>query len=384
MRKRIAVAILVVLFLPFLNVGVAAAQLDIEARSAILMDAASGKILFEKNAHEKWYPASMTKIMTLTLALEAVEEGKVSLQDMVIASEHASSYGGSQVWLEPGEEFTLEKMLIGIAVGSANDCSVAVAEYIAGSEEAFVEMMNQRARELGAQNTHFANSHGLHDENHYTTAYDMAQIARHALTLPKLRELAAMKSYQFRGDPKPLVLWNYNKLLWWYPGADGIKTGYTSKARYNLTATAERDGLRLIAVVMGVDKRNGHFAEAMKLFNYGFARYGFKKFYEAGELVTSLPVSKGSQDTLDLLAKDKIGVIMPKGKDEGLNLKLEVPSMVNAPVAEGQQVGEAVIMQENKELARFPLVAAQAVERATFWRQTGKVFSQVLTIGDKR
>ena len=216
-------------------------DLKLDCEGAILIEAQTGKILYESNPHKKWYPASMTKIMTLILAFEAVQDGKVSLDDQVTASEYACSFGGTQVWLEPGEKFSLKEMLIAIAVGSANDCSVAVAEHIAGSETAFARMMTERAKELGAQNTNFVNSHGLHDDNHYTTPYDLAQMARHAVTLPQLLEMTSMKEYLFREEPE-LLLYNTNKLLWWFEGTKGLKTGTTDAAKRNLTAAVEKTG----------------------------------------------------------------------------------------------------------------------------------------------
>ena len=193
-----------------------AADFSLEAKGAILMDAATGQVLFEQNADEKWYPASMTKIMTLGLALEAIQQEEAQLADRVLTSENAAGYGGSQVYLAPGETFTLEEMLIAISVGSANDASVAVAEHLAGSEENFVRLMNEKAQQLGAVNTHFTNSHGLHDDEHYTTPRDMALISQWALKLPKMKELTTIKEYTFRGEPRPLIHIT-NKLLWWYP-----------------------------------------------------------------------------------------------------------------------------------------------------------------------
>ena len=280
MRKSLAIVFTMVLV--FCNIGFANVQpvlgveIVTEATSAILMDAASGQILYEKEAHKELPPASVTKIMTLLVAADAVASGKVKLTDIVTASENASKLGGSQIYLKPGETFTLEQMLIAIAVGSANDACVAVAEHINGTHEAFVEEMNNKALALGLKNTHFVNAYGLPAEGHYTSAYDLAVISKEALNYPLVRKLSSMKEYDLR-DGK-FKLWNSNKLLWWYPGADGFKTGWTNEAKYCLASTVERNGLRLICVVMGVPQVGGHFAESMKIYNYGFAKYEFKLF----------------------------------------------------------------------------------------------------------
>jgi D-alanyl-D-alanine carboxypeptidase (penicillin-binding protein 5/6) len=268
--------LLVTIILVFMATTVKA-EVDIKAESAILIEAKSGDIIHELNVDKKWYPASMTKLMTLAVVLDLLEKGQVDLNERVVTSENAASYGGAQLYLEPGEEFTLDDMLKAIIIGSANDASVAVAEHIAGSEQAFAELMNEKAKEIGALNTHFVNSHGLHDENHYTTAKDMALIGQYSLRFPKTLEYTSMQHCEFRKEPAT-ERYSLNKLLWWYPGTDGFKTGTTSAAKRNFVGTVERDGLRLISVVMGVDEPNGHFRETMKLFNHGFANYIFKQF----------------------------------------------------------------------------------------------------------
>ncbi len=264
---------LVLSLLPTLSVY--ANELNIEGEACILVDGNSGQVLYHHNADKKWFPASITKIMTMVLALEAVEEGRAALEDPVSTSEYASSMGGSQVYLYPGETRTLHEMLIAIAVGSGNDASVAVAEYLGGSNEGFIKMMNEKAQELGMKNTNFVNSHGLHDDNHYTTAEDMAKLSVYALKDPKMLEYTSIYEYDFRPEPKLLKLWNTNRLLKWYEGCDGLKTGSTEMAKRNLVSTAERNNLRLVGVVLGVGKKNGHFTESMKLLNYGFNQFEF-------------------------------------------------------------------------------------------------------------
>ncbi|HHY60403.1 MAG TPA: D-alanyl-D-alanine carboxypeptidase [Clostridia bacterium] len=358
----------------------AAPSLTLEAEGAILVDPLTGQVLFEQDADKKWYPASMTKIMTLGLALEAVEKGLVSLDDEVVTSANAAGYGGTQVYLEPGEKFTLREMLIAIAVGSANDASVAVAEFLAGTEEAFVEKMNQKARELGAVHTNFVNSHGLHHDDHYTTPRDMALISRWAMSFPMMKELTSIKEYTFRPEPKLLILYNTNKLLWWYPGTTGLKTGTTAAAKRNLTATAERNNVELLSVVMGVDRKNGHFGETMKLLNWGFASFKFEQFYAPGEVVQEIKVSKGSRETVPLVAARKVGALVDKQGEHQLETRIEVPDTVPAPVTKGEEIGVIRVFQDGTELLAVPLVAGEDVPRITFWQLFRKSWQRALTI----
>ena len=262
----IVLLIFVILFGCLPTQSVQAAELNLAAESAILVDAQSGQILYEKEIHKKMYPASMTKLMTLVLAMEALEAGKVKMDDIVTASENAASYRGSRIFLSAGEQFTFYEYLLGVALASGNDASVAVAEHIAGSHETFVEMMNQKAAQLGMKNTNFVNCNGLHDDNHYTTAYDFALLALEALRFPKLLEISTLKHYRIREDTKPFQFDNKNKLLWWYEGADGFKTGWTEDAKYCFTGTVERNGLRFVSVVMGVKEQKGHFRDTCLLY----------------------------------------------------------------------------------------------------------------------
>jgi D-alanyl-D-alanine carboxypeptidase (penicillin-binding protein 5/6) len=378
-KKAVAFLLVIVIILSICPVVMAENDLKLDCEGAILIEAQTGKILYESNPHKKWYPASMTKIMTLILAFEAVQDGKVSLDDQVTASEYACSFGGTQVWLEPGEKFSLKEMLIAIAVGSANDCSVAVAEHIAGSETAFAKMMTERAKELGAQNTNFVNSHGLHDDNHYTTPYDLAQMARHAVTLPQLLEMTSMKEYLFREEPE-LLLYNTNKLLWWFEGTKGLKTGTTDAAKRNLTAAVERDGLMLISVVMGAEGNRGHFTQSMSLQQYGFARYGYKEFYERGQEIGEVKIGKGVKESVKIIPKDRVGTIIPKGEDEGLEVQIELPEYVEAPVEKEQEIGNAVIFRDGKKLQSIPLVAVEQVGKGSLLVMLKKVFVSVVSL----
>ena len=369
MRKALAWIFVLGLFFGNLIVPNQAygAVLETDAVSAILMDAKSGEILFEKDIHRKLPPASVTKLMTLLVAAEAVESGRVSLTDKVTASEGASALGGSQIYLEPGETFSLEEMLISIAVGSANDSCYAVAEHISGTHEAFVEEMNKKAKAIGANNTNFVNAYGLPAEGHYTSAYDLALMGREALKYPLVRKLTSMKEYDLR-DGK-FKLWNTNKLLWWYEGADGFKTGWTNEARYCLASTVERDGLRLIAVVMGVPQVRGHFTESMKLYNYGFANYSYKEFAPAGQKQGVIKVRKGMEEEVVAVTEKSLGVTVQKGKDKNIWAETNLDPDIEAPVKAGQKVGEILLYRDNEQLTSVNLVAEKEVAKAGIGKQ---------------
>lgn len=379
MRKYLAIVLTTVLVLG--NLGFSsvkpaqAVEIETEAASAILMDASSGQILYEKESHKELPPASVTKIMTLLVAAEAVESGKVKLTDKVTASENASKLGGSQIYLEPGESFTLEQMLIAIAVGSANDGCVAVAEHITGTHEAFVAEMNRKAQDLGLKNTHFANAYGLPAEGHYTSAYDLALISKEALKYPLIKKLTNIKEYDLR-DGK-FKLWNTNKLLWWYPGADGFKTGWTNEAKYCLASTVERDGLRLICVVMGVPQVRGHFAESMKIFNYGFAKYAYKQFAPVDQKQGVVAVRKGVEDQVSAITEKPLGVTVEKGNDKKFWVETKLNPEISAPIEKGQKLGEVLLYSQDELQASVNLIAEQSVSRAGLSQQLTRTLKNV-------
>lgn len=350
-------------------------QLETTAESAILIDYVSGNVLFSKQPEKELPMASVTKLMTLLLSVEAVEQGNISLSDTVVTSEHAASMGGSQIFLEPGEEMSVEEMLIAIAVGSANDGSVAMAEHIAGSEEAFVDLMNQRAKELGLKHTHFANPTGLPVENHYTCARDMAIILRENLKYPLFRKISSIYEYDLRGGE--FKLWNTNKLLKWYPGADAGKTGWTSEAKYCLASSAQRDGMRLISVVLGTPEPRSHFRESIKLFNYGFARYQMVKLQDAGARVKTINVNKGTVEKLNLVTSKEAGLVVPKGQDKGFRGIVKAPAEITAPVKKGQELGTYVVIKDGREVSSVPLVAENAVPQASVFKQMHKALYRV-------
>ncbi len=374
-KKRTALVLVLVFCLcVLLPVTVQADVVDVSAEAYVLMDADSGKVLLAKNEEKKLAPASMTKIMTLLLALEDLEDGKVGLKDKVVTSENAWKMGGSQVYLEPGEEMTYEDMLIAIAVGSANDACVAVAEHLEGTHQNFVQRMNQKAKNIGLKNTNFVNAYGLTAEDHYTTAADMAVIARYALDVPKLLEYTSIKEYNLRqGEFK---LFNTNKLLWWYEGADGFKTGWTDEAKYCLTSTVKRDNLRLISVVMASPVPQAHFRDSMQLFNYGFARYSFKTFFAQGSPCGTVKVGKGMENNVEVVAGENAGVICPKGEEGKLTYKKSLAQYTDSPVVAGQKLGELMIYRDNELVKKVNLNAARDVQRGGLLREFLKMFAE--------
>ncbi|HWQ42926.1 MAG TPA: D-alanyl-D-alanine carboxypeptidase family protein [Desulfosporosinus sp.] len=379
MRKSLAIVLAMMLVLGnigFANVqAVLGAEIETEATSAILMDAVSGQILYEKESHKELAPASVTKLMTLLVAADAVANGKVKLTDKVTASENASKLGGSQIYLKPGETFSLEEMLYAIAVGSANDGCVAVAEHINGTHEAFVEEMNAKAKALGLKNTHFVNAYGLPAEGHYTSAFDLAVMAKEALKYPLIRKLTSTKEYDLR-DGK-FKLWNTNKLLWWYAGADGFKTGWTNEAKYCLASTVERDGLRLICVVMGVPQVRGHFAESMKIYNYGFAKYAFKQFAPAEQKQGVVKVQKGTENEVQAITEKPLGVTVEKGKDKNFWVETKLSPEITAPILTGQKLGEVLLYRDDQLQASVNLIADHTVARAGLAEQMTRTLKGV-------
>ena len=349
--------------------GEEAAQLSLESKSGILMDAATGTILYEKNSHEAMPPASVTKVMTMLLIYEAEEAGQFSWKDSVQVSEHAASMGGSQVFLEPGEIQTVADMTKCIAIASANDAAVAMAEFVAGSEEAFVERMNKRAKELGMQDTCFRNACGLDTDGHMTSAHDIAVMSRELMTrFPEIREYTTTWQdrivHKTRKGESEFGLTNTNKLIKWYEGATGLKTGSTGKALYCLSGTAERDGLHLIAVVMAAPDFKVRFQETMKLLDYGFANYSAQKGLPAEEKMAEIPITKGMADTVDAVVKEEISFLFKKDSGKEWETKVETLPTVDAPVKKGEKVGEVVYTISGKEVGRADLITAEDVEKA--------------------
>lgn len=311
--------------------------LSLESGSTILIEQSTGQILYAHNIHEQLRPASVTKVMSILLIMEAVDSGKISLTDTVPCSENAASMGGSQIWLDPRETLTVDEMLKAICVNSANDCVVAMSEFIAGSEEAFVQMMNDKAKELGMNDTCFKNCHGLDEDGHVTSSYDISVMSRELLTKhPTITKYTTIWMDSLRDGKSQLS--NTNKLIKNYKGATGLKTGSTSLALYNLSASATRNNLSLIAVIMKAPTTKIRFAEAQKLLDYGFNNFSFKQFGEKGDLVRKINVDKGVQNTVDCILADTAGTLIEKGKDKNIEQNITLDDNVLAPVSKGQKL----------------------------------------------
>lgn len=341
--------------------GVAPPQ--ITSPSCVVMDALSGEVLFEKNSRERRAPASLTKIMTLGLALEQVAAGKAKLSDEAVTSENAWEMGGTEVWAEPGESMPLEEWLKAVAVASANDAAVIVAEHIGGSEEAFVEMMNQKARDLGLADTSFKNPHGLDEDGHYTTAMDMAVISRWAIQVPGLLDFTKIYQTKFRGGKNELT--NFNKLVYLYPGCDGLKTGMTNKSGYCISATASRDGSRFIVVIMGASDPDQRLNEAWKLLDWAFKNFRSLEIVKEGVPLCKVRVFKGKSDFVEACAQRDFAVTLTKDQ-KGEVRCLTSFSKVTAPVKRGDIIGRVDIEVDGKKVTEVALVAGSDVSRATF------------------
>ena len=374
-RRLLALGLFLAVLTP---VQAAGAELSVAGKSAVLMDVATGTVLYESNANEPLAPASVTKIMTMLLIMEAVDSGSISMTDQVTASETAAAKGGSQIYLKAGETMSVSDMLKSIAVSSANDCACAMAEHIAGSEEAFVARMNQRAQELGMKNTHFVNCTGLDDSpeaaSHKTTAYDIALMSRELLkNHPKIKEFTTIWMDTVRNGTFGLS--NTNKLIRFYQGATGLKTGFTSSAGYCLSATAQRDGMELIAVVMGADTSQNRNAACKQLLDYGFANFALiqPELTETGDV----PVRLGTQDGVPVQLGDFSGLLIDKSQKSSVTTQVTLEEVATAPVSQGQRLGTLKVLSGDQLLREVPLVAARSVPRLTWGAMFVKVLKQV-------
>lgn len=343
-------------------------DINIAASSAVLLEQETGTLLYEKDAHTHRPPASVTKVMTMLLVMEAIESGALRYDTVVTASAHAASMGGSQIWLEEGERMTVDEMLKCVAVVSANDCAVALAEQIAGTEDAFVRRMNERAEELGMTDTHFTNCTGLFDsEQHYTSAYDIALMSRELMKHDDIRKYTTIWMDTARNGEFGLS--NTNKLIYYYEGATGLKTGFTSAAMYCLAATAERDGVEYIAVVMHAPTSTERFEDAKTLLNYGFASFELLSL-RPNEALPPIPVELGTADAVSLSYDGAEAMLTNKGTAAQLDFSFELLDSVKAPVQKGQILGQMTVLREGESIAIIPLLADSDVNRLTF----GQIF----------
>lgn len=347
-------------------------SLNLESASAILIEQTTGKILYSHNIHEQLRPASVTKVMSILLIMEALDTGKIALTDTVPCSENAASMGGSQIWLDPRETLTVDEMLKAICVNSANDCVVATSEFIAGSEEAFVQMMNDKAKELGMNDTHFKNCHGLDEDGHVTSSYDIALMSRELLNNhPNITKYTTIWMDTLRDGKSQLS--NTNKLIKTYKGITGLKTGSTSLALYNLSASATRDDLSLIAVIMKAPTTKIRFSEAEKLLDYGFNNFSFKQFGKKGDVVQNVNVTKGVAYTVDAILSDNAGTLIEKSKNMDVEQNLQIEENLSAPISKGQKIGEISFSLNGDILSTVDVVAKDDVEKINLFTMSKKV-----------
>ncbi len=338
--------------------------LDIKAKSAILMEVNTGKILYEMNADEQLPPASITKIMSLLLVMEAIDRGDMSLEDVVSTSEHAASMGGSQIWLEVGEGMTVDDLLKAAVIASANDATVALGEAIAGSEEGFVAMMNERAKELGMTNTVFKNATGLDSEGHISTAHDVALMSSELIKHDLIKNYSTVWMDSLRDGESELV--NTNKLVRFYEGTTGLKTGTTSGAGYCLSATAQRDGLELAAVIMSGDTSADRFEGAKKLLDYGFANFAYTEIQAQTDSIKPIKINGGVQKTVEIKPDGTFGTLMQKSESKNITQTVNVETQVDAPVKKGQRVGSVDIYNGEEQIGSIDLVACDTVGKKDF------------------
>ena len=338
--------------------------ISISAKSAILVERSTGRVLFEYEADKQMPPASITKIMTLFLVMEAIESGKLNFETEVTASEHACSMGGSQIWLEPGEVFTVHELLKAAAIASANDACVALAEAVSGSEEAFVELMNQRAAELGMENTVFKNSTGLDAEGHVSTAKDIAKMSAALLSHEKIKEYSTVWMDSLRNGETELT--NTNKLVRFYKGCTGLKTGSTDEAGCCLAASAERGGMELVSVTLGSPNTDERFAAGRKLLDYGFANFAVAKPKPPVEELRDIPVSHGVCDFVTPVFEEPETYLLPKGQEELIEQKVDLPESLEAPVEKGRVIGKVTVSLNGGEIGSYNIIAGETVEKMSF------------------
>lgn len=357
----------------------ATTSLSLNVGSAVLIEQNSGQVLYNQNMHEKLRPASVTKVMTILLIMEAINSGKLSYTDKIPCSEKAAGMGGSQIWLDVREELTVDEMLKAICVVSANDCTVAMAEYLAGSEEAFVNQMNAKAKELGMNDTTFKNCHGIDEDGHVTSAYDIALMSRELLTKhPSITKYTTIYMDSLRDGKSSLV--NTNKLVRNYKGATGLKTGSTSVALYNLSASATRNDLSLIAVIMKAPTSPIRFAESQKLLDYGFNNFEYKKLANKNDLIKEISVDKGIENSVNAILENDSGVLIQKGQNKDIVQSVQLTDSINAPVYAGQVLGNVTYSLNGNEIGNVNIVAEKSVGKNTAFNMIEHVFFNWLSL----
>lgn len=367
---------------PVVSTKTADLPIEIKAKSAILMDVATGTVLLEFNADEKLYPASVTKVMTILLVAEAIADNKITLADRVTCSENAASKGGSQIWLEPGESMTVDELLRATVIGSANDAATLLGEYVSGSEEAFISRMNERAKDLGMNNTNFVNATGLDDttDDHLTTSRDIALMSCELLKHDFIRRYTTVWMDTLRDGETELV--NTNKLVRFYDGTTGLKTGTTSKAGCCISASAERDGLHLVAVVMGSDNSDDRFETAKAMLNYGFSNYTSYQPQVDTTLIKPIPVIGGKNDFAEVTYGGVEPILIKKGQEADITVCVELSEDVEAPVLKGQSLGRIIVKIGNESVAEYPITSSNDIEKLSLFDSFIKVTNYILNGDD--
>lgn len=355
-------------------------SLATNAKSAILIEEKTGKILYEKNAHEKLAPASMTKIMSMLIIIEAIEKGTISWDEMITVSERASSMGGSQILLETGEQMTVSDLFKGVAVASGNDAVVALAEAVAGTVEEFVVLMNDKVKELGLNDTNFKNPHGLDDANHYSSAYDMAFIARELVKHEKVLEFTSIyEDYLRKGTSREFWLTNTNKLTRFKAGVDGLKTGYTKEAGYCLTATMKKDNMRLVSTVMGEETSTVRNAEISALLDYGYAKYKMYEVVEKNKIITDKEIEKGNKKYVDIVTRDSYSIVTEKNNKLGEITYDVVLNEISAPINKGEVVGKLIIKSDNSKIGEVELTVNDDVKKANLFELYFRYLNDIIS-----
>ena len=368
MKKLLCCMITILCFVPMIPVRAEGLKLAENAKSAILLEASTGHIIYENNSHEKLAPASMTKMMSMLLIMESIEKGILDWEEEVTVSENASKMGGSQILLETGEKMKVKDLFKGIAVASGNDAVVALAERVAGTEEQFVTMMNHRAKELGLKDTHFKNPHGLDTANHYSSAYDMAMIAKELVKHEKVLEYSSIyEDYLRKGTDKEIWLVNTNKLVKFYQGLDGLKTGYTKEAGYCLTSTAEKNGMRLITVVMGEPDSKTRNAETTEMLDYGFSQYEVEHVLSKDSNLGKIEIEKGKQKYATLVPSEEITLLHKRTEQKKIATYDVQLNKVKAPVKVGDSVGKLNVKVDGKTTQTIDVTIKEEVEKANLW-----------------
>lgn len=365
--KKLLIFLGILVLLPR-PVSGASVKLAENAKSAIMMEISTGEILYEKNINERYAPASMTKMMSLLLVMEYIEQGGMKLTDKIKISENASKMGGSQIFLKTDEEMTVSDLLKGVSIASANDAVTALAERVAGTTEAFVGMMNDKVKELGLKNTYFKNVHGLDEEGHYSSAYDMAMIAKELVRHQKILDYSSIYEDYLREDSNEKVwLVNTNKLVRFYKGADGLKTGYTEDAGYCLTATAKRNGMRLITVVMGEPESSKRNSETMKMLDYGFDQYELETILTKNSVIGKTRISKSTKEEVSIVPLEDVTLLHKKGnKKKNTSYKLELND-IKVPIKKGEEIGKLILTEDNNIIRKIPVSVNEDIKKANIF-----------------